>query len=80
MYISAYTYIYKYIGRERKTSIKIGPLNSCGPQAARIQRFDFDFQARRRADICQYFKITVSSTKQVQNRAHAKNLRPTDSK
>ena len=61
-------------------NIKIGPLNSCSPQAAKNQRFVFDFHARRRADNPQYLKNIVSSTEQVHNRAHAKNLGQISSK
>ena len=61
-------------------NIKIGPLNSCSPQAARTQRFDSDFHDRRRADNCQYLKNIVSFTKKVQNRAHTQNPRQIDSK
>ena len=68
-------YVYMYM-----KNITIGPLYYCSPQAASIQRFDFDFHARRRANNCQYLKNIVSFTKQVQNRAHTKVIRQSYSK
>ena len=46
--MNMYIYIYMYnIICVCVYSIKIGPLNYCCLQAAMIQRFDFDCQARR---------------------------------
>ena len=59
---------------------QIEPLNSCSPQAAKIKRFDLDFHSCRRADICQYLKNIVSSTKTGPNRARALILGQIDSK
>ena len=75
-----YIYIYIYCICIYLKNKNIDPLNYCSPQASRIQRFDFYFHARRRADICQHVQHIASFTKHVQNRVHAKILGQIDSK